>query len=79
MWRKYEVNEQGLRSEFINMEKIKITNTIIQKNVNIPLLVTSQMIFAYFPIHDHYQMRGVSKDPFFTSLREAGFTNSKVE
>ena len=35
MWRKYEVNERGLRSEFINMEKIRITHAIVLKTVNV--------------------------------------------
>ena len=35
MWRMYEINELGWRSEFINMEKIKITQTIVLKNINI--------------------------------------------
>lgn len=35
MWRKYEINEKGERSEFLNMEKIKITHQIVLKNLNI--------------------------------------------
>lgn len=35
MWRRYEINELGLRSEFINMEKIKITHSTVLKNINI--------------------------------------------
>ena len=31
------------------------------------------MAFAYFPIHDHYQLRGISKEPFFQTVKEAGF------
>lgn len=39
MWRKYEINEKKDRSEFNNMEKIKITNAIILKHVNIAKLL----------------------------------------
>ena len=39
MWRKYEINEKGFRSEFINMEKIKITHGIVLKNINILRLI----------------------------------------
>ena len=35
LWRKYEINENKHRSEFINMEKIKITNSIVLKHINI--------------------------------------------
>lgn len=54
MWRKYEVNEKGLRSEFINMEKIKITHAIVLKNINILKMIKELIVNAYFPIHDHY-------------------------
>lgn len=39
MWRKYEINEKGVRSEFINMEKIKITHAIVLKQVNVMRLI----------------------------------------
>lgn len=35
MWRKYEINELNLRSEFLNMEKIKIAHAIVLKNINV--------------------------------------------
>lgn len=35
MWRKYEVNEKGDREIFSNMERLKITNSIILENINI--------------------------------------------
>lgn len=54
MWRKYEVNEKGMRSEFINMEKIKLTHAIVLRNINILRLIKEQMAVAYFPLHDQY-------------------------
>lgn len=54
MWRKYEINEKGLRSEFINMEKTKITHSIVLKNINVLKLIQQLMGIAYFPIHDPY-------------------------
>jgi len=39
MWRKYEVNEKGMRSEFINMEKLKITHAIVLRNINVLRLI----------------------------------------
>jgi hypothetical protein len=29
IWRRYEVNEKAQRSEFLNMERIRLTNSII--------------------------------------------------
>lgn len=37
------------------------------------------MAFAYFPIHDQYQLQGTSKDPFFTPLAENGLMYKTVE
>jgi anoctamin-10 len=75
MWRKYEINEKGLRSEFINMEKIKITHSIVLKNINVLKLIQQGMATAYFPIHDPYQLRGMSKEPFFKTLHDASLMN----
>lgn len=35
LWRKYEINEKGDREIFPNMERLKLTNSIILENVNI--------------------------------------------
>jgi anoctamin-10 len=75
MWRKYEVNEKGLRSEFINMEKIKITQAIVLKNINVLKLIQKGLADTYFPIHDPYQLRGNSKEPFFKTLYDASLMN----
>lgn len=39
IWRRYEINEKKFRSIFLNMEKIKLTNSIILKQVNIMKLM----------------------------------------
>jgi len=36
------------------MEKIKITNSLVLKQVNMQRLKTSKLITTYFPIHDPY-------------------------
>ncbi|CAD8105641.1 unnamed protein product [Paramecium primaurelia] len=79
MWRKYEVNEKGLRSEFINMEKIKITHAIVLKNINILKMIKELIVTAYFPIHDHYQLQAIPKSPFFEKLIEGEFMQPKED
>lgn len=39
IWRRYEVNEKHLRSMFLNMEKIKMTYSIMLKQVNLSRLM----------------------------------------
>ena len=68
IWRKYETNEKGLRSEFIGMEKIKITHSIVLKNTHVLKLIQLGMATNYFPLHDPYQLRGTHKDPFFKPI-----------
>ncbi|CAD8121664.1 unnamed protein product [Paramecium sonneborni] len=79
LWRKYEINENKHRSEFINMEKIKITNSIILKHINILKMLQMQYIFAYFPIHDLHQLKGQGelKKQFFEPLKKNGFIIDK--
>ena len=36
------------------------------------------MTLAYFPIHDPYQMKGESKEPYFSTLKTAGLQNEVV-
>lgn len=78
MWRKFENNEIGSRSEFSNVEKIKITNSIISKNINILKMLNLGLSSAYFPLHDPYQLKGISKMPFFKPLIQAGLINEQV-
>ena len=54
MWRKYEVNEKGDREIFSNMERLKITNSIILENINILKLWDTGYVQDYFPLHDYY-------------------------
>ena len=35
------------------------------------------MAIAYFPIHDPYQLKGISKEPFFKPLKDAGLMNEQ--
>ncbi|CAD8200754.1 unnamed protein product [Paramecium pentaurelia] len=79
LWRKYEINENKHRSEFINMEKIKISNSIVLKHINILKMLQMQYIFAYFPIHDLHQLKGQGdkKKQFFEPLKKNGFIIDK--
>ena len=54
MWRKYEINEKGDREIFSNMERLKITNSIILENINILKLWDTGLVEDYFPLHDYY-------------------------
>ena len=54
LWRKYEINEKGDREIFSNMERLKVTNSIILENVNILKLWDKGYVEDYFPLHDYY-------------------------
>lgn len=36
------------------------------------------MATAYFPIHDPYQLKGLSKEPFFKALYDASLMNETI-
>lgn len=72
IWRRYEVNEKHLRSMFLNMEKIKMTYSIMIKQVNLSRLMKDKYIIAYYPLHDPYQLKGMKKTPIFQTLVKAG-------
>ena len=44
LWRNFEISETGKRSIFTNMERLKITNVIIQQTINIPKLIGRKLI-----------------------------------
>lgn len=54
MWRQYEVSEKGHRSEFMNMEKIKIAYGTISRFLNIKKMIENEYITCYFALHDPY-------------------------
>lgn len=35
MWRKYQINEKGLRSEFLHMEQIKLTHAVVMRTLDV--------------------------------------------
>lgn len=37
------------------------------------------MALEYFPLHDPYQLKGISKEPFFAPLKVAGLINEHHE
>ncbi|CAD8148836.1 unnamed protein product [Paramecium octaurelia] len=79
MWRKYEINELKDRSEFNNMEKIKITHAITLKHVNMSKLLQSLIAVGYFPIHDTYALFGEEKkEKFMKKLIEQEFIMEKT-
>ena len=62
IWRKYEINEKWDRSLFLQMERIKIVNTMLLKEINILGLMENKIIESYFPLHDNYQLFGGDKN-----------------
>ncbi|KRX07124.1 hypothetical protein PPERSA_09338 [Pseudocohnilembus persalinus] len=70
IWRQYEINNQGHRSQFLNMEKIKLTNSIILKQINMSKLLQNFYIRSYFPIHDEYQLKGKPNENYFQPLQD---------
>lgn len=41
IWRRYEVNEKKNRSKYLNMEKIKLTFSMVTKQINLDALQKS--------------------------------------
>ncbi|EGR32656.1 hypothetical protein IMG5_075400 [Ichthyophthirius multifiliis] len=72
-WRKYEVNEVKARSQFMNMEKIKICNIIVQNNIFLLKLKIDKYICDYFPIHEPHQLLGEEKMVYFRPLIDAQY------
>ncbi|CAD8205990.1 unnamed protein product [Paramecium pentaurelia] len=68
LWRQYEVSEKGHRSEFMNMEKIKIAYATISRFLNIKKMIENEYINCYFALHDPYQLMGLSKAPMIKPL-----------
>lgn len=79
MWRKFIINEKGERSIFLNMEKVKITHAIVLGNVNILKLISEELAFFYFPLHDPFQLRGFEKKPQFQALVEGQLMEPYIE
>ncbi|CAK70527.1 unnamed protein product (macronuclear) [Paramecium tetraurelia] len=77
MWRKYEFNEKKQRSEFLNMEKIKLTHAIVLKHINIQKMLQSQIALFYIPIHDPYQLNGEPKNQLFQTLEDNEYINKR--
>ncbi|CAD8114697.1 unnamed protein product [Paramecium sonneborni] len=77
MWRKYEFNEKKQRSEFLNMEKIKLTHAIVLKHINIQKILQSQIALFYIPIHDPYQLNGEPKNQLFQTLEDSEYINKR--
>lgn len=61
------------------MEKTRITNTIVLKNINILRLIKEGLCFAYFPIHDQYQLYGTPKSSLFQKLAGANLMTEPQE
>ena len=57
------------------MEKIKITNAQVLRNINLLKLIKEKLATQYFPIHDPYQLKGLVKKPMFESLLTGGLLN----
>ena len=73
IWRSYEKNERGERSNFLSMERLKMVHKIISKHLNIISLIKDKMIVSYFPLHDIYQMDGEFNAPLFMKLYDKKF------
>ncbi|EGR33655.1 hypothetical protein IMG5_047010 [Ichthyophthirius multifiliis] len=80
LWRKYETNEKKYRSMFLNMEKIKLTYSMIVKQVNINGLVRSPFFLMkeYFALHDPYQLHGIAKKDYFNDLIKCGIVDKDI-
>ena len=79
LWRTYEINEDGERSIFLNMEKMKLINDIILKNFNMVYLMKQQYIDSYFPLHNYYELNLSTYDSFFKKLENADIVEPKIK
>ena len=62
------MNEEGDRTIFMPMEKLKVSHATIQSIVNINFLITEKLLFSYYPLHDEFILKGVRKTPLMMPL-----------
>lgn len=78
MWRSYEINEKNMRSHFSNMEKLKLTNKIVLKHINILGILKNKLADSWFPLHDDFQMNGEFNGLLYKRIFKSGFLMENV-
>lgn len=66
-WRQHEVNERKMKSFFTNMERIKLINYAVVRQINI-LALMSKGLLEYFPLHYYYLLNGEEQFPYLRPL-----------
>ncbi len=67
-WRRFEINELGERSVFLQKERIEILLRFLIKAVKLDDLVKKGIISEYFPLHCKFMMFGKPKLPLFVHI-----------
>jgi hypothetical protein len=63
LWRLYKINELGDRSKFKNIDRIKLLNSILGRQMSIPELKARGIIIDSFPIKNNWILYGKSDFP----------------
>ena len=79
LWRTYEINEKCERSIFLNMEKMKVINDIILKNMNMVYLIKHQYIETYFPLHNYNELNLDKNRTLFNTLVSSQIIQEKED
>jgi hypothetical protein len=58
MWKKYETQGFRTRSIFSSIDRIKLLLSMIKKEVNIDYLVEKEVLTAFFPLKNNYDLIG---------------------
>jgi anoctamin-10 len=57
-WKTHQINERGTRSIFHSRDRIKLTYSLIQSQINLDKLERYRLIEAHFPLHDYWDFEG---------------------
>ena len=71
LWKKYQVGgDPGVLSLFSCSERIRMIKEIVNNAINPDFLVDSEILLAYFPINDFYELSGMSHSICFLPKSE---------
>ena len=58
LWRKHQIDKEGTRSLFKNMERIRLIYSLIESEIKINALEEEEFVVAHFPLHNSWQLNG---------------------
>lgn len=77
LWKVYQISQNGRTSIFAPMERIKLTNSWMNKTVNINYLIEENYLVKSFALNDNYELLGHDMKGLFEGLFEKQKLGSK--